>query len=268
MPDSSTTIALSAALIAGIAGSVHCFAMCGGVAGALSMRTRIATAGSRSVLRDACLYQSGRLGGYALAGASFGLLGTTLQSSVDLPGLAALVRLAGGVLVMLVAIRLLGGWNGLAWTERLGARLWKNLHPLMRRAASGRGAGRSVLLGLLWGWLPCGLVYSMLLFAALSGDAFRGAAIMLAFGVGTLPSMLASSVFASQLNRLLSRHGARQLSGAVLLAFGLWLAWAGLASRQAVHHHHQVTIVRSPAALAAAAPTRSRARFDHPPCLP
>lgn len=241
MPDSSAAIALSAALVAGIAGSAHCFVMCGGLAGALSMRTRIATAGGTSVLRDACLYQLGRLSGYTLAGALFGLLGTTLQSSVDLPGLAAMVRFAGGMLVVLVAIRLLCGWNLLAWIEQWGARFWKHLHPLVRSVASGRGVGRSLLLGLLWGWLPCGLVYSMLLFAALSGDALRGAAIMLAFGVGTLPAMLTSSVFASQLNRLLSRHGARQLSGAVLLAFGLWLAWAGLTSRQA-EHHHQHTI--------------------------
>lgn len=238
MPDPSSTIALSAALVAGIAGSAHCFAMCGGLAGALSMRTRAAAAQSADAMRTAGLYQLGRLGGYASAGALFGWAGDTLQSWLNLPRLATAMRLAGGTLVVLLALRLLTGWNLLAWPERLGARLWRKLQPLMQFAASQRGASRSLLLGLLWGWLPCGLVYSMLIFAALSGEALRGAAIMLAFGAGTLPAMWTSSVFALQLNRGLQKHGARQLSGAVLMAFGLWLGWAALP--QESHSHHRL----------------------------
>jgi hypothetical protein len=238
MPDPSDTIALSAALIAGIAGSAHCFAMCGGLAGALSLRTRSTPVKSASAMYDAGLYQLGRLGGYASAGALFGWAGEALQSSLDLPRLVTPMRLAGGALVVLLAVRLLTGWNMLAWPERLGARLWRKLQPLMHLAASQRGASRSLLLGMLWGWLPCGLVYSMLIFATLSGEALRGAAIMLAFGAGTLPAMWTSSVFALQLNRGLQKHGARRLSGALLLAFGLWLGWAALPDADPHSHDH------------------------------
>jgi sulfite exporter TauE/SafE len=238
MTDAASTIALSAALIAGISGSAHCFAMCGGLAGALSMRTRSSAAKASAAMREALLHQIGRMSGYASAGALFGWVGGALQSWLDLPRMAAILRLAGGALIVLVAMRLLSGWNLLAWPERIGARLWRKLQPLTRLAANRQGASRSLLLGLLWGWLPCGLVYSMLVFATLSGDALRGAAIMLAFGAGTLPAMWTSSVFASQLTRVLQKHGARRLSGALLLVFGIWLGWAALPSLHQHSHQH------------------------------
>lgn len=245
MSDGSNTIALSAALLAGIAGSAHCFAMCGGLTGALSMQAR-AIQKPMSTLRDACLYNLGRLSGYAAAGLLFGWAGEVIQAGLNVLRAAALMRLASALLVVLVAVRLLCGWNLIAWPERLGARLWRNLNPLMRHAVSHRGIFRSLLLGLLWGWLPCGLAYSMLVFAALSADALRGAAIMLAFGLGTLPSMLTSSVFASQLRRGLNLLGARRLSGAVLLGFGIWLGWAALPSPGAHRHVHATMAVAPP----------------------
>jgi sulfite exporter TauE/SafE len=124
----------------------------------------------------------------------------------------------------------------LAWIERLGARFWKLVQPIVRQAATRRGPGRSLLIGLLWGWLPCGLVYSVLLLAALSGSAARGAGIMLAFGLGTMPVMLTSSAFAARLGHWTRRHGARQISGALLLVFGFWLAWSALPTG---HQHHE-----------------------------
>jgi uncharacterized protein len=232
------TITLSAALIAGVAGSAHCVAMCGSLAGALAMRGRAVPRGWTDTLRDAGLYHVGRLSGYALAGAVFGSFGVALRSVLDFPMLILAVRSAAALLLILVALRILLGWNTLAAIERLGARFWRSIQPLVRQAASTRPHTRSLLLGLLWGWLPCGLVYSMLLFAALSGDALTGAAIMLAFGIGTLPAMLASSLFASRLAGVLRQHATRQLVGALLLAFGVWLGWAAIPSTRHVDHDH------------------------------
>lgn len=239
MTDAADAITLSAALIAGIAGSAHCFAMCGGLAGALSMRVGAAN-GALSALRDASLYQLGRVTGYTVAGAIVGTLGNAIQAATNISKVASTMRFAAGVLVILVAMRVLSGWNALVWLERLGARFWKAIHPMVNRAAKERGMSRSLLLGLLWGWLPCGLVYSMLLFSALSGDAAHGAAIMLAFGMGTLPAMLASSVLAAQLNSWLKRHGTRQLSGALLLVFGIWLAWAAFPTPHSASHAEHI----------------------------
>jgi uncharacterized protein len=233
MSDATAAITLSAALIAGVAGSGHCLVMCGGLAGALGMRSRT----NPSALRDAWIYHCGRLGGYGLAGALFGLIGTTIQSTLNLPLLAAAARICAGVLLILAALRILFGWNLLSWIERAGARYWKALQPIARRAAHGSGVGRSLTLGLLWGWLPCGLVYSMLLFAALSGEPLRGAAIMVAFGLGTTPAMLTSSTFAAEFAHWMRRRGARRLSGALLLLFGSWLAWAAVPPP---HHEHAI----------------------------
>lgn len=229
MSDVAAAVTLSAAFMAGIAGSAHCIVMCGGLAGALSMRDRGA----------APLYHVGRLSGYSLAGALVGLFGASLQSALNLPLLATTTRVAAALLVILAAVRVLSGLNGLAWIERLGARFWKVVQPLARQSATSHGASRSLLLGLLWGWLPCGLVYSMLLLAALSGSGLRGGGIMLAFGAGTLPAMFAGSVLGARAHRWLQVRGRRQWSGAILLLFGLWLAGAALVQvNHAAHSDH------------------------------
>lgn len=241
MSDVTAAVTLSAAFMAGIAGSAHCVLMCGGLAGALSLRSRTITPGGNA-WRDASLYHIGRLGGYATAGALFGLFGATLQATVDLPLLATTARLAAGLLVILAAVRVLSGLNVLAWIERLGARFWKLMQPIVGQAAASRGSSRSLLIGLLWGWLPCGLVYSVLLLAALSGNTARGAGIMLAFGLGTLPAMLSSSALATRLSHWTRQHGARQLSGALLLVFGFWMVGSAIPTGHADHGHPQATV--------------------------
>jgi sulfite exporter TauE/SafE len=235
MTDATAAITLSAAFVTGVVGSSHCVLMCGGLAGALGMRSRGVAPGG-SAWPDAFLYHVGRLGGYATAGALFGLFGATLQSAVNLPLLATTVRLAAGSLVILAAVRVLSGLNVLAWIERLGARFWKLVQPIVRHAVASSSPGRSLLIGLLWGWLPCGLVYSVLLLAALGGSTARGAGIMLAFGLGTMPAMLTSSALAARLSHWTQRQAARQLSGALLLLFGLWMAWSAMPSG---HQHHE-----------------------------
>lgn len=236
MPEASSAISLSAALIAGVAGSAHCFLMCGGLAGALGMRRPATAGGGIGGLADTAMYHVGRIGGYATVGAIFGGFGATIGSVLDLPRLAMIARVAAGFLLVLVGLRVLLGWNALAWIERLGARFWTRVQPAARRLAGSRAASRNLLLGLMWGWIPCGLAYSMLLFAALSGSALRGAGTMLAFGIGTLPAMLASSFSASRLTHQLRQSGMRRLSGALLLIFGVWLAWIAIPSSHHANH--------------------------------
>jgi uncharacterized protein len=232
----ASAISLGAALVAGIAGSTHCFAMCGGIAGALGMRATAMNPAGAFV--NAATYQFGRICGYTIVGLIFGLVGATLQSTFDLLRIGATLRIASGVLLILIALRILMRWNPLATLERLGARFWSMLQPLVQRAARSQGFGRTLLIGLLWGWLPCGLVYSMLMFAATSGDALQGAAIMAAFGVGTLPSMLTSSLLASQLHRLLAQRWPRLVSGVLLILFGVWMIAMPLAPTQTGGHVH------------------------------
>lgn len=224
-------VSLSAAFVAGVAGGAHCFAMCGGIAGALGMRARMHARGAAVAFLNAVAYHIARVGGYAAAGVIFGFAGAGLQSMFNLMRIGAVLRIASGALLILLGVRILLQWNALAVVERLGARVWLTIQPLAQRAARSESPGRALLLGFLWGWLPCGLVYSMLMFAATSGDALHGAAIMAAFGLGTLPSMLTSSLIASQLQRTLARRWPRLVSGALLLLFGAWMMATPLVHR-------------------------------------
>jgi sulfite exporter TauE/SafE len=234
-----SAITLSAAFVAGIAGSTHCFAMCGGMAGALGMRARATAANAAGAFVNASAYQVGRIAGYAIVGALFGFAGATLQSMFDLMRVGAALRIASGLLLILIALRILIRWNALGAVERLGARFWAKLQPLAQRAARSKGRGRALMLGLLWGWLPCGLVYSMLMFAATSGDALQGALLMTAFGLGTLPSMLSSSLLASQLQRVLAQRWPRIVSGLLLIVFGVWMIAAPILHATPTGHVHQ-----------------------------
>ncbi len=245
MPTAST-ITLLAALIAGLAASAHCFAMCGGIASALGLHAKHTPPphgggwGWRLLPRAygiATLYQFGRLSGYTIAGAVCGFVGSQASALFDFMRLGTILRIASGVLIVLLGLRLLSRWNALQWIERLGARFWIRLRPLVQHASSRSGVTKPLAMGLLWSLLPCGLVYSMLMFAAMSADALRGALIMLAFGLGTLPSMLSMSLLAARIQSYMSRPSARYVSGTLMMCFGVWMIIAA-ASMTGGHAHH------------------------------
>lgn len=237
MAEATVALSLSAAWLAGIAGSGHCLAMCGGLAGALGMRAQGATPARAFVLAGS--HHLGRLGGYALAGAIAGTLGAGLQAGMTLMSLGPMLRMASAALLVALGLRLLLPINPLRWLESFGARIWQRLLPLARNRAqhAGTSIGNALTLGLLWGWLPCGLVYSMLLFAALSGGGVQGAGILLAFGAGTLPAMLTSTLLARQMQRLLAKRWPRLASGVLLVTCGLWMFWASMPHGSAHMHH-------------------------------
>jgi len=249
-PDAGT-LSLTAAFLAGLAASGHCLAMCGGIAGALALRRPGGTAGSRVGL--ALAYNLSRVTSYALAGAIAGLLGRTLLKAVDVAPLSVAFRVLAGAIMLAVAARLLLGWRLLDPLEAGGARLWRRLAPWTTRQGRSGGIGGAIGLGLAWGWLPCGMTYSMLLLAATTANAATGAAVMLAFGAGTLPSMVTATVAFERFARMLSsRATLRNVAGALLLAFGLWTAGNALyhgvrhatppagepGQPAAVHSHH------------------------------
>ena len=129
-----------------------------------------------------------------------------------------------GIVLMLVALGLylIGMSGALAFTERAGQMLWRHLQPLTRRFLPVRGPGQAFPLGMLWGWLPCGLVYSALASALTAGSAGRGALMMLAFGLGTLPNLLLAGLVLARLNEFVRRPVVRTISGLLVLGFGLY----------------------------------------------
>lgn len=210
MPESSY---LSLFLI-GLLGGTHCIGMCGGIVGALSM-------GGASRVSLHLAYNLGRIASYAGAGAIVGAIGGTgLALAGQLP-----VRIgffiAANLMLVALGLYLMGATRVLAFTERLGQVLWWRLQPLSRRFLPARTAAQALPLGLVWGWLPCGLVYSALVTALTSGSAIRGAGLMLAFGFGTLPNLLLAGLLAGRLNAFVTKPVVRVLAGTLILAFGL-----------------------------------------------
>lgn len=204
------------ALILGLLGGGHCLGMCGGLMGALSLA--IAPERRDQRLRLLLAYNAGRILSYALAGLLLGLAGWALASGP----LAIVLRGIAGLLLIVMGLYLAGWWSGLTRIEALGRGLWGHLQPLARRFMPITSPSRALLLGGLWGWLPCGLVYSTLLWAASQGNALHSAALMLAFGVGTLPVLLATGLAAERLGSLLRTRGVRVAGGLLVMLFGLW----------------------------------------------
>jgi len=228
-------IGLTAALLMGLAGSTHCFGMCGGIAGALGMRIRSQRASAFAGYKHAALYQAGRITGYAALGAVVATIGHALHALLDLAQVSVAFRVISGVLLMLIAVRMLAPWNGLAPLERLGARGWKLILPWARRF-TGTSHTHTFMLGLLWAFLPCGMVYSMLAFASVSGSAINGAALMTVFGIGTVPAMFGSTVIATHSTRVFGSTWAKRATGILLATFGVWMITAPF--MQHIHDAH------------------------------
>ncbi|WP_425313814.1 sulfite exporter TauE/SafE family protein [Pseudomonas putida] len=207
---------LGSALVLGLLGGGHCLGMCGGLMGALTLAIPPEQRGKR--LRLLLAYNLGRIFSYACAGLLLGLAGWAVASS---PAALAL-RVVAALLLIAMGLYLAGWWSGLTRIEALGRGLWRHIQPMASRLLPVSSLPRALLLGALWGWLPCGLVYSTLLWAASQGNAGYSAVLMLAFGLGTWPVLLATGLAAERVNALLRRRSVRVAGGVLVMLFGVW----------------------------------------------
>lgn len=186
-------LTLSAAFLTGLLGSAHCAAMCGGIAVSLAGRTP-----NHHALQHAALLNAARITSYALAGALVGGLGGGMLRYLPIPALSVVFRVAMGAVMILIALRLWGQKSRFSLLSKPGQWVWATLRPLRDRIPAA-GWQRTVSLGLLWGWLPCGLSSTVLLAAWLEGSAIHGSLLMLSFGLGTFSAMTALSWSGAQL---------------------------------------------------------------------
>lgn len=215
MPDNS----LLALFIVGLLGAGHCAGMCGGIVGALGSFSGTQTPQGGGVVLLHLAYNIGRIGSYTLAGLLAGALGRV--AGTLLPLQHGLYFLASLMLVAL-GLYLLGATQALGWVERGGAAIWQRIQPLTRHFLPVRGLAQALPLGMLWGWLPCGLVYSALTTALASGSAAQGALSMLAFGLGTLPNLLLAGLLLTRFRRFAQAWATRRVSGILVLIYGLY----------------------------------------------
>jgi len=222
-------LGLAAVFVVGLLGGVHCAGMCGGIVSAISagvpQARRPGWRGQLPALAMHLAYSGGRISSYALAGAvAGGVGGVSLLAGRAAPGQMTLYVPANVMMIALGAY-LAGSTRLLAPVEALGRPLWTRIQPLARRFLPARSPAQALGVGLLWGFLPCGLVYSMLGLALLSGSPSSGALIMVAFGLGTLPNLLLAGMLLTRLRGLTRHPMLRRAAGLLVLGFGV----AGLA---------------------------------------
>ena len=218
---------LISAWIVGALGGLHCFAMCGGLLAAVAARDGAMQPllPARTIAARQLGYHAGRIATYALLGAAFGAAGAAALRAADLLPFQRAVYFAANVFLLLLGVSLALGTPAVAWLQRGGANAFGMVLPIVRPLLQRPGATGRMALGLVWGLVPCALVYSTLPLALLSGGAWQGGAVMLAFGLGTLPNLLAAGVLLARTRRALEKKALHYAAAAVLIAFALAGIW-------------------------------------------
>ncbi|MCU7915224.1 MAG: sulfite exporter TauE/SafE family protein [Candidatus Thiodiazotropha sp. (ex Gloverina cf. vestifex)] len=217
------------AFVVGLLGGAHCVGMCGGIVGALAfglpekIRHHFP-----STLPYQLGYNLGRVTSYVVAGGIMGGLGMLLTQVMPIYVAQRALLVIAAIFMILLGLYLGGWWMGLARIEKLGGRLWTRIEPFARKLLPVRTPAQAWMLGLVWGWIPCGLVYSMLIYTVSAGSVVKGAGLMLAFGIGTLPNLFAMGMVAGSLARWSKDLRVRRVAGLLVIAFGLYTLWRAL----------------------------------------
>ncbi len=205
----------TAAFAAGLLGGVHCVGMCGGIVGTLALEARGPALGRQLA------YNAGRIGAYAAAGTLAGFVGSLAYAGGAWITAQAAMFFVANVVMVLLGLYVAGWGRAVLRVEAAGFPLWRRIEPFARRMLPIDSTAKALGAGLAWGWIPCGLVYSMLVLAAASGSAAEGALVMAAFGLGTLPNLLAAGVAAQRLVALRRAPWIRRTAGVLIVALGV-----------------------------------------------
>lgn len=223
----SGELTLVSAFLVGLLGSTHCLGMCGGIVSALTLGLRDDLRRSpRTLAPYLFAYNTGRISSYVIAGLMVGAVGAGAFGAMPSESARWVVRLITGGFMIALGFYLAGWWPGLQLLEKWGGMLWRHIEPFGRKLLPVDHPLKALGFGLVWGWLPCGMVYAMLAWALSSGSATQGALLMLAFGLGTLPMLLAIGAAAEWLKDFVRQPWARRGAGLAVLLFGLYTIFA------------------------------------------
>jgi sulfite exporter TauE/SafE len=219
----------AAAFLIGLLGGVHCVGMCGGIVGALTVQAP----GRRPAWNLHLTYSVGRIASYSVAGAIMGLVGSIGLFFDQVLPVQLLLYVFANLVLIILGLYLAGIGGLLPRLEALGAWLWRRIQPFGTKLLPADTVVKAFALGAIWGWLPCGLVYSLLASALLSGSAASGAIVMLAFGIGTLPNLLLAGMVFKRMRDITSDRRIRLAAGVLVAGFGV----AGLARASDLGEH-------------------------------
>ena len=211
------------AFFLGLMGAPHCAGMCGGIVAALSLGSQPKLDARAQGLAQVLVYNLGRISSYCIAGMLVGGLSAFATNMLVLHQAQLVLKLLAALFMLFLGLYLGAWWPVLTRLERLGAGVWRHLEPLGRRFIPIRNMRSALIVGAVWGWLPCGLVYTGLIYSATAGGAWQGGLLMLFFGLGTLPAMLLMGAAGSHLRGLLQQLWLRRLSGLLVISFAGYL---------------------------------------------
>ena len=213
-----TEFSIVAVFFIGLLGGIHCLGMCGSIVGIITGQMPK----DRSRLQFHLAYNLGRITSYTVAGALVGALGQAGFLLRDAVPVQHLLFLLSSMMLIALGLYIAGVWGIVRHIEHAGGFLWNRIQPLTRNLFPINTSTRALLLGVLWGWLPCGLVYSVLVTALASGHAKSGALIMLAFGMGTLLNLLVIGLFWERCRVWVQSPKIRVVAGLIVIGFGIY----------------------------------------------
>lgn len=230
-------ISLFSAFFIGLASGLHCVAMCGGISGALGY-----VAGKKQPLRVVA-YNAGRITSYTVIGFIVGSTGWLLQKDGVLSHIV--LQTISGVLLILIGIQVSGFRQMLYYLEKAGFFLWRYLSPLGKTLLPVDNLMKAWMFGFLWGWLPCGLVYSALAWSVSAGSPGKSAVLMAAFGLGTLPWLLLTAIGGQNLAFLMRRPQIKIALALCLMTVGVYTLYSAIVLHsgyaanftKSIHHH-------------------------------
>lgn len=206
--------------------------MCGGLAmaaGQVNRQNLNNTAVQRGV--ELVSWQFGRVASYVFMGAFAGAFGAFFLSAAPVAAIRDFAFIVANLILIALGLHVARLWSGIVQLERIGQGIWKLIAPfatatLVPQTPKHRSSPKQIFnalrTGAIWGWLPCGLVYSMLITASVSGGATNGALWMLFFGLGTVPALWLTSMASDQAAQYLQNITVRRVAGLLIIAFGLW----------------------------------------------
>lgn len=217
-----------AAFLVGLLGGVHCVGMCGGIVGALCLGLEQDSLAAQNKTRSSfpylLSYNAGRISSYTFAGILMGAIGWLGNHLFDIYAFQQALEIIAALFMLALGLYIAGWWKILANIEQLGGNvIWKRLEPIGRRFMPVRTYQQAFSLGLVWGWLPCGLVYSVIIWTISTQSPLEGGLLMLSFGLGTLPNLLLMGVFAASLNQFIQQPWVRQVAGLLIMSFAVVL---------------------------------------------
>ncbi|MEC6822850.1 sulfite exporter TauE/SafE family protein [Photobacterium piscicola] len=220
-----TELNFVAALLIGLTGAGHCISMCGGIAAAVTIGMPNKPQYHWIYL---LYYNLGRISSYMIAGLIVSQVIVEISAISNSASILILMRIIASIMMIMLGLYIGKWWSGLTYIERVGHVIWRFILPLTKHFLPLTSPTKAIPFGFLWGWLPCGLVYSTLTWAAVSGSAIDGMIIMLAFGLGTLPAMLALGSIADKLKSLLNNSYFKRINGLFIIIYGIHIGYIAI----------------------------------------